>query len=110
MRRAKTRSMRTYSRPTWVKEPVSAEEELCPDRFRVVGSHSRYKLVCLLGKSVGVNVQFLTKHFNLAPPTANHHLNAPCSVNAVKSTEKERERICALNRDTHCFDECKIPY
>lgn len=64
----------------------------------------------MLGKSKGMSVGALTKHLKLAQPTVTHHLNALRSVDAVKSTDKGRERIYELNRSSHCFDECKIPY
>ncbi|HEY0979247.1 MAG TPA: hypothetical protein VGE23_00160, partial [Candidatus Paceibacterota bacterium] len=50
---------KTYPRPAWVED--SAEEELCPDCFKVVGSKSRYQLVCFLGKAKeGLTVSELT--------------------------------------------------
>jgi predicted transcriptional regulator len=99
---------KTYKRPAWVK---SGEEELCPDCYKVVGDKSRYKLVCILGKELqGMNVSALTKQLNLAQPTVTHHLNVLRSVDAVMSVERGRERIYTLNRDAHCFEECKIPY
>jgi predicted transcriptional regulator len=101
---------KTYPRPVWVKPSVMAEEELCPDCFKVVGSKSRYLLVCMLGKSNGMTVSELTKKMKLAQPTVTHHLNTLRSVDAVESEDKGRERIYRLNRDAHCFDECKIPF
>lgn len=102
---------KTYKRPAWVKKSVTSEERLCPDCFKVVGVHSRYKLVCLLGKEKkGLNVTKLTKHLKLSQPTVTHHLNVLRSVNAVKNEEKGRERIYRLNRSAHCFEECKIPF
>lgn len=104
----KTVEERTYKRPEWVD---SAEEELCPDCFKVVGSRSRYQLVCLLGKSKeGMTVTELTAELELQQPTITHHLNVLRSVDAVASVDSGRERIYTLNRDAHCFDECKIPY
>ena len=99
---------RTYKRPAWVD---SAEEELCPDCFKVVGSRSRYQLVCLLGKTTeGMTVTELTAELELQQPTITHHLNVLRSVDAVTSVDSGRERIYSLNRDAHCFDECKIPF
>ncbi|MEK7068441.1 MAG: ArsR family transcriptional regulator, partial [Patescibacteria group bacterium] len=67
---------RTYKRPAWVKASVMGEEELCPDCFKVVGTKSRYTLVCILGKQKeGVTVGELTKRLNLRQPTVTHHLN-----------------------------------
>ncbi len=40
---------RTYPRPDWVPTSVSAEKELCPDCFKVVGERSRYNIVCMEG-------------------------------------------------------------
>ena len=106
-----TAKERTYPRPKWVKKTVVAEEELCPDCFKVVGTKSRYQLVCLLGKAdEGMTVAALTKKLKLAQPTVTHHLNTLRSVDAVASEDKGRERIYRLNRGAHCFDECKIPY
>lgn len=97
-----------YKRPSWV---VSGEEELCPDCFKVVGDKSRYKLVCVLGKEPeGMNVKKLTQKLRLTQPTVTHHLNILRSVDAVQGTDSGRERIYKLNRDAHCFDECKIPF
>lgn len=99
---------RTYKRPAWV---VSGEEQLCPDCFKVVGERSRYNLVCMLGKTKeGMTVGDLTERTKLRQPTVTHHLNALRSVGAVESTTRGRERIYTLNRDAHCFEECKIPY
>lgn len=99
---------KTYKRPSWVK---SGEEELCPECFKVVGDRSRYKLVCLLGKiPEGMTVSALTREIKLTQPTVTHHLQVLKSVDAVGSIEKGRERIYTLNRDAHCFEECKIPY
>lgn len=99
---------RTYKRPSWV---VSGEEELCPDCFKVVGERSRYNLVCMLGKTKeGMTVGEMTERSKLRQPTVTHHLNALRSVNAVASEERGRERVYTLNRDAHCFEECKIPY
>lgn len=106
----KKASEKTYPRPTWVKKSIVAEEELCPDCFKVVGSKSRYQLVCMLGKSDGMTVTELTKRMKLTQPTVTHHLNTLRSVDAVGSEDKGRERIYRLNRDAHCFDECKIPF
>ena len=102
---------KTYKRPAWVKPTVTQNMELCPDCFKVVGVESRYKLVCLLGKSkLGATVGALTGELGLTQPTITHHLNVLKSVNAVAYEEKGRERIYSLNRDAHCFEECKIPY
>ena len=99
---------KTYKRPVWV---TSGEEELCPECFKVVGDRNRYKLVCTLGKEPeGMNVTDLTKTLKLKQPTVTHHLNILRSVEAVSSTEQGRERIYKLNRDAHCFEECKIPF
>jgi predicted transcriptional regulator len=105
---AKTKE-KTYPKPEWVKDSV--EEELCPDCFKVVGSKSRYQLVCILGKEKnGLTVTELTSQLELQQPTITHHLNVLRSVDAVTSTDSGRERIYTLNRDAHCFDECKIPF
>lgn len=101
---------RTYARPSWVKKSVMSEEELCPDCFKVVGSKSRYQLVCMLGKSKGMTVSALTKRMKLTQPTITHHLNTLRSVDAVASEDRGRERVYRLNRGAHCFDECKIPF
>ena len=101
----------TYPRPAWVPKGVSSEEELCPDCFKVVGTKSRYKLVCMLGKAKdGLTVGAMTKVMNLRQPTVSHHLQALHSVNAVSRRERGRECIYTLNRTAHCFEECKIPY
>lgn len=100
-----------HKRPTWVKKSVTTEEELCPDCFKVVGTKSRYKLVCMLGASKeGLGVGSLTKSLKLKQPTVTHHLNILRSVDAVKSEDRGRERIYTLNRGAHCFEECQIPY
>ena len=99
---------KTYKRPSWVK---SGEEELCPDCFKVVGERSRYNLVCMLGKTKdGMTVGELTSKTKLRQPTITHHLQVLHSVNAVHRTERGRERVYRLNRDAHCFEECKIPF
>ena len=101
----------TYPRPDWVPQDVSTEERLCPDCFKVVGVKSRYQLVCILGKSLdGMTVTDLTKELGLKQPTVTHHLQTLKSVDAVRNTQKGREQIYSLNRDAHCFEECKIPY
>ncbi len=101
----------TRARPSWVPRAVSGEEELCPDCFKVVGERSRYTLVCMLGKSKeGMTVGELTEKMKLRQPTVTHHLQALHSVQAVKSESRGRERVYTLNREAHCFEECKIPY
>jgi len=100
-----------FKTPDWVKSSVTREEYLCSDCFKVVGVESRYELVCKLGKtSEGATVSELTDMMHLQQPTITHHLNVLKSVDAVTVTEKGRERVYALNRDAHCFEECKIPY
>lgn len=102
---------RTYPRPAWVPRSSLGEEELCPDCFKVVGERSRYRLVCLLGKSPdGLSVAALTAELRLAQPTVTHHLQTLRSVDAVQSARSGREQIYRLNRDAHCFEECRIPY
>ena len=99
---------KTYKRPSWVQ---SGEEELCSDCFKVVGDRSRYTLVCILGRvKAGLTVGELTEQIKLRQPTVTHHLQILRSVNAVESTDRGRERVYTLNRDAHCFEECKIPY
>ena len=111
MANQKSAKNKSYSRPQWVPQTVSSETELCPDCFKVVGVQSRYKLVCLLGKSKdGMSVGELTEELGLRQPTVTHHLQTLRSVDAVKSTAKGREQIYVLNRTAHCFEECKIPY
>lgn len=106
-----TTAEKRYARPAWIRREDVDEEDLCPDCFKVVGVHSRYKLVCLLGKSKkGEGVTELTKELGLRQPTVTHHLNVLRSVGAVEVKEEGRERIYSLKRDAHCFDECKIPY
>lgn len=102
---------RTYTRPSWVPKGVVEEEELCPDCFKVVGSKSRYSLVCTLGKNQkGLTVGELTKTLKLTQPTITHHLNTLRSVDAVSYEDRGRERIYRLNRSAHCFEECQIPF
>lgn len=101
----------TYPRPSWVPDTVSGEKELCPDCFKVVGERSRYNLVCMLGKAIeGMTVGQLTEKMKLQQPTVTHHLQVLESVNAVKGESQGRNKIYKLNRDAHCFEECKIPY
>jgi len=107
----KSKEQKTYKRPTWVKKGVTSEAELCPDCFKVVGVQSRYQLVCFLGKAKdGASVSELTDELGLRQPTVTHHLNILKSVDAVSAQERGREHIYSLNRDAHCFEECKIPY
>lgn len=102
---------RTYRTPSWVPRTVSTEEELCPDCFKVVGERSRYNMVCMLGKQrSGMTVGELTQRMKLRQPTITHHLQILHSVDAVEIEPRGRERIYKLNRDAHCFEECKIPY
>lgn len=102
---------KTYPRPEWVPQTVSSEQELCPDCFKVVGERSRYNLVCLLGKSKeGMTVSELTEETKLRQPTVTHHLKILQSVHAVQSKSVGVKKYFSLNRDAHCFEECKIPY
>ena len=101
----------TYPRPLWVPQTILSEEELCPDCFKVVGDKSRYKVVCLLGKARdGLTVGQITEHLGLTQPTVTHHLQVLREVHAVTCTPSGKERIYALNRNAHCFEECHIPY
>ncbi len=105
---SESKEERTYPRPAWVK---SGEERLCPECFKAVGDKSRYKLICTLGKEpMGLTVSALTKVLKLRQPTVTHHLQTLKSVDAVSSVSQGRERIYTLNRDAHCFEECKIPF
>lgn len=107
----KEKKPKTYPRPEWLPASVTAEKELCPDCFKVVGERSRYDLVCTLGKlTEGMTVTQLTDTTNLTQPTVTHHLKTLESVGAVSSESKGREKIYSLNRSAHCFEECKIPF
>lgn len=107
----KHKKIKSYKRPSWVPKGQMSEEELCPDCFKVVGVRSRYKLVCELGKKKdGASVSELTGMLGLRQPTVTHHLNTLKSVGAVTVEDQGRERIYKLDRDAHCFEECKIPY
>ena len=100
-----------HKTPDWVKKSVTREEYLCSDCFKVVGVRSRYELVCQLGKkNAGATISELTELLGLQQPTVTHHLNVLKSVDAVAVAERGRERVYSLNRDAHCFEECKIPY
>lgn len=108
MKKNESKEEKTYKRPAWVE---SGEENLCPDCFKVVGDRSRYNLVCMLGKAKeGMTVTELTNNIDLTQPTVTHHLNVLRSVDAVHSEDRGRERVYRLNRDAHCFEDCKIPY
>ncbi|HXK39739.1 MAG TPA: metalloregulator ArsR/SmtB family transcription factor, partial [Candidatus Paceibacterota bacterium] len=79
--------------------------------FKVVGSESRYRLVCYLGKhKEGAGVGELVDFMKLRQPTVTHHLTILKSIDAVRVEERGKERIYRLNPDAHCFEECKIPY
>jgi DNA-binding transcriptional ArsR family regulator len=68
-------------------------------------------MVCLLGKAAdGMTVSELTHEIKLTQPTVTHHLNVLRSVHAVESEDRGRERVYRLNRNAHCFEDCKIPY
>ena len=102
---------KSYPRPDWIPESVTNEKELCPDCFKVVGERSRYNLVCTLGKiENGMTVTQLTDTTKLKQPTVTHHLKTLESVGAVSSESAGRERVYKLNRQAHCFEECKIPF
>ncbi len=102
---------KTYPVPEWVPKTATREEELCPDCFKVVGERSRYNLVCMLGKTKeGMTVSELTKKMDLQQPTITHHLQVLQSVNAVESKASGRTKIYTLNREAHCFEDCKIPF
>jgi hypothetical protein len=102
---------KTYPIPSWVPVSSMSEEELCPDCFKVVGERSRYNLVCILGKSKnGQTVTDLTNKMSLRQPTITHHLKVLQSVNAVHAKVSGREKYFTLNREAHCFEDCKIPY
>jgi len=98
----------THPRPSWVE---AGEAHLCPDCFKVVGDRSRYTLVCMLGRAKeGMTVTELTEQVELTQPTVTHHLQVLKSVNAVEIEPRGRARVYKLNRDAHCFEDCKIPY
>ncbi|OGG62358.1 hypothetical protein A3C87_01005 [Candidatus Kaiserbacteria bacterium RIFCSPHIGHO2_02_FULL_49_34] len=100
-----------YAVPSWVPKGQISHTELCPDCFKVVGEKSRYNLVCMLGKAPeGMTVTELTDSMTLRQPTITHHLQVLASVDAVTSEARGRERVYTLNRDAHCFEDCKIPY
>lgn len=102
---------KTHPRPPWIRAEDLPEDELCPDCFKAVGSRNRYRLVCYLGKHPrGLTVTDLTKFLKLQQPTVTHHLNTLRSVDAVTSEDHGRERTYKLNREAHCFKECRIPY
>lgn len=102
---------KTYPRPHWLPKSITAEEELCPECFKVVGDRSRYKLVCTLGRAkLGLNVKALTEVLKLKQPTITHHLQVLESVDAIHGQKLGRQKIYTLNRRAHCFEECKIPY
>jgi predicted transcriptional regulator len=106
----KEENQQTYKRPEWVPQD-SAEPELCPDCFKVVGDKNRYNMVCMLGKSRdGMTVTEITDQMHLTQPTITHHLQTLSSVDAVECEQQGRERRYKLNRNAHCFEECKIPY
>ncbi len=68
------KKQRVYSRPDWVPQTVTGEEELCPDCFKVVGERSRYNLVCMLGKTKnGMTVTEITKKNGIE--AADDHLS-----------------------------------
>lgn len=101
----------TRKRPTWVPADSTSEEDLCPTCFKAVGVQSRYKIICALGKvKAGATVSVLTDLLQLRQPTVTHHLNILKSIDAVLVEDRGRERIYTLNRQAHCFEECKIPY
>lgn len=107
----KTEKEKTYPIPKWVTMKNTSEKELCPDCFKVVGERSRYNLVCMLGQTKeGMTVGELTEKMSLQQPTITHHLQVLQSVNAVESESIGRNRIYKLNREAHCFEDCKIPY
>ena len=108
---SESKEEKTHKTPAWVKSSVTREEFLCVDCFKVCGVKSRYELVCKLGKKPGgATVTELTEMMHLQQPTITHHLNILKSVDAVRVEERGRERVYTLNRDAHCFEECKIPY
>lgn len=110
-RKHKTRRGRTSPRPSLGSQTNLSKEDHCPSCFKVVGERSRYKLVCMLGKSQeGMTVSKLTERMKLSQPTVTHHLQVLQSVNAVVSESQGRERIYRLKRDAHCFTVCNIPY
>lgn len=97
--------------PAWVDAGVMDEHDLCSICFKAVGVKSRYQIICELGKSIdGATVGKLTDKLGLRQPTVTHHLNILRSVDALLVVEKGRERIYKLNRQAHCFEDCKIPY
>ena len=107
----KSQDIKTYKRPDWIKKGTMSEEDLCPECFKAVGVHSRYKIICCLGKEqTGITVGKLTDILGLRQPTVTHHLNILKSIDAVTVEKKGRECIYRLNRTAHCFEECQIPY
>ncbi len=100
-----------YPRPHWIAAEQMEEEDLCPECFKAVGVKSRYKLICTLAKCKnGATVTELTGFLQLRQPTVTHHLQVLRSIDAVRSTERGRERVYTLNPAAHCFEDCKIPY
>lgn len=103
--------IKTYPIPDWIDSTTMDEDSLCPECFKAVGDKSRYRLVCELGKNAaGLTVRAMTDMLNLTQPTVTHHLNILKSIDAVYVEKQGRERVYTLNRDAHCFEECKIPY
>lgn len=91
------------------KEPNTLED-VCPECFKVVGSETRYKIACFLGKAKeGATVSAITIEMGLSQPTVTHHLNVLRSVGAVAYEDRGRSRTYRVVADAHCFEECKIP-
>lgn len=85
-------------------------DELCPECFKVVGSPTRYKLVCIMGQStLPLSVTDLTTAIGLKQPTITHHLQTLESVGAVVVKRDGNRKLYTINRRAHCFDECNIP-
>lgn len=111
MSSATSNQEKTYPRPEWIPAETMNEEELCPTCFKAVGDKNRYRIICALGKKEnGERVSALTDLLGLTQPTVTHHLQILQSVDAVQVEERGRERIYRLNRNAHCFEDCKIPY
>jgi predicted transcriptional regulator len=102
---------KTFPIPPWIDASSMDEDALCPDCFKAVGDKGRYKIICELGKSPdGLTVSAVTDMLGLTQPTVTHHLNILKSIDAVHVINQGRERVYTLNRNAHCFEECKIPY
>lgn len=85
-----------------VQNNMNTNKKTCVGCFRILSDDTRMRIIAVLQKGEGQNVNTITRLIHRSQPTISHHLKVLSQAGLVEHTRKGKEIVYRFNPTYSC--------